>query len=261
MTTSADGNLEPPENTVDVTQSDDGSSSAASGQANLSNVTQDNVNLGTTATVTQTHNAAGAGQNRSDITQGRNATNGDVTVDQTGGDNTSVYTAFTSNNNDADIDQTGTDNLANVQQDFQAAGALAVVNQNGTGGATNSVFIDQISTGYAPPPPDEFAVGAEAYATQNGSGNSATIAQTGFSQTDALSNYASSNQQGDNNLSAITQSGIDNTATVSQTGSGHDSDVLQSGDANTALVTQTASGNVSDVIQSGNGNSVTVTQN
>src|SRR3546814_5649285 len=64
VTTSADDR--PPESTVDVTQSDDGSSSAVTSQANVSTVIQDNVNglrlsgPGSTVSATHTNHATGA---------------------------------------------------------------------------------------------------------------------------------------------------------------------------------------------------------
>src|SRR3546814_2557163 len=177
VTTSADDR--PPESTVDVTQSDDGSSSAGTSQANVSTVIQDNVNgfglsgTGSTVSVTQTHNAAGAGENDSYVQQGRNAVSGQVTVDQMGGENVSDYVSTTSTDNDADILQSGTQNTSSVVQNFQNGGARATVNQTGTGG-TNNVYIEQVSAGFATTPV-EFAVGAEASATQNGSLNSSSI--------------------------------------------------------------------------------------
>jgi hypothetical protein len=218
------------------------------------------VNLGSSVEVNQTHNIVGEESNSSYVRQGRNASNGDVVVSQNGGDNVSNYTSTTSTDNDALITQTGSNNNSDVQQDFQNGGARVGVSQNNAGGADNNVFIDQISAGFSASPP-QFAVAAEAYATQNGSGNSSTISQTGYSTTAATSNYASSNQLGDNNRSSILQPGFDNTATVSQTGSGHESDILQSGNGNTASVIQTSAGNVSGIIQSGNNNVASVTQN
>lgn len=285
VTTSADDR--PPESIVQVTQSDDGSSSEATGQANVSTVIQDNVNgfgttgTGSTVTVDQEHNEAGTGQNSSYVQQGRNAVSGQVTVSQTGGENVSNYTSTTSTDNDAIIGQTGVGNYSDVQQDFQNGSAVANVDQNGTGGGVNSVYIDQISAGFATNPA-QFAVGADASATQDGSGNMSTISQTGYSTSDATANYASSDQVGDDNTSEIRQPGTDNMATVSQTGDLHYSQILQGGNGNTAEVSQngnghssiidqdgsnnvatvgqSSSGNMSTVNQGGNGNTATVTQ-
>jgi trimeric autotransporter adhesin len=261
--TSADDR--PPESTVTVVQKDDGSSSAATSQANKSTVIQDNVNgfgasgTGSTVSVTQTHNAAGAGQNSSYVQQGRNAVSGQVTVSQTGGENNSWYTSNTSTDNDANITQTGVGNNSDVQQDFQGGGALAVVSQHNSGGADNDVFIDQISAGFAANPA-EFALGAEAHAIQTGSGNSSTISQTGFSATAATANDARSTQTGNNNISSISQSGIENSANLTQAGNGNGSTIGQSGNTNDATVNQLADGNTSTVLQGGNGNAATVNQ-
>ena len=264
VTTSADDR--PPESTVDVDQTDDGTAGTAAGQANVATVRQQNVNgfglsgTGSTVAVSQTHNAAGAGSNTADITQGHNAVSGQVTVSQEGGENSAIYASTTSTDNDAFITQSGVGNNADVQQDFQNGAALATVNQNNTGGADNDVFIDQISAGFAASPP-EFAVGADAAVTQDGFANSSTISQTGYSETAVTANFARNFQTGDNLTSLISQSGVDNSATVTQTGSNNDSEVLQGGDGNLATVSQGASGNVSDVSQGGNGNTVSVVQN
>lgn len=257
VTTEADSRLAPPANTVVVTQTDSGT--GPSGQANASTVIQDNVNLGSSVIVGQSHNIAGEEQNTSFVRQGRNASNGDVSVSQTGGDNVSSYTSTTATDNDANIVQTGANNNSDVQQDFQNGGALANVTQNGTGGAENNVFIDQISAGFATNPA-QFALGASASATQNGSGNLSTISQTGFADTAIEANFASSSQTGDLNTSLITQSGVDNIASLTQTGSSHVSTILQTGDANTANVTQSSNGNSSIVTQGGTGNTATVSQ-
>src|SRR3546814_652223 len=195
VTTSADDR--PPESTVDVTQSDDGSSSAGTSQANVSTVIQDNVNgfglsgTGSTVSVTQTHNAAGAGQNDSYVQQGRNAVSGQVTVDQMGGENVSDYVSTTSTDNDADILQSGTQNTSSVVQNFQNGGARATVNQTGTGG-TNNVYIEQVSAGFATTPV-EFAVGAAASATQHGSLNRSSISHPDFCETTTTPNFATPN--------------------------------------------------------------------
>ena len=263
-TVTTGANDRPPESTVDVTQSDDGSSSAGTSQANVSTVIQDNVNgfglsgTGSTVSVTQTHNAAGYGQNDSYVQQGTNAVSGQVTVSQTGGENVSDYGSFTSTDNDASITQTGVQNTSSVVQNFQNGGALATVNQNGTGGM-NNVYIEQVSDGFSATPP-EFALGAEASATQNGSLNSSTISQTGYSEADATANYASSNQQGNGNTSSITQSGIEGFASLTQVGNGNDSLITQGGSGNSATVSQMSDGNDSIVTQNGTGNTAVVNQ-
>lgn len=257
VTTEADSNLAPPANTVLVNQTDTGT--GPTGQANASTVIQDNVNLGSSVIVDQTHNVAGEEQNSSFVRQGRNASNGDVSISQNGGDNVSNYTSTTATDNDANVVQTGVNNNSDVQQDFQNGGALATVNQNGTGGADNSVFIDQISAGFSTPSP-QFALGASASATQNGSGNTSTISQTGYADTAIEANLASSIQNGDMNTSTIGQSGVDNIATLTQTGSMHTSTILQAGDANTATVSQTGYGNSSTVNQNGTNSTAMVTQ-
>lgn len=257
--TEADSALAPPANTVDVTQTDAGTGPATS-QANVSDVIQDNVNLGSSVSVDQTHNIAGEERNYSNVRQGRNASNGDVVVDQNGGDNVSNYTSTTSTDNDATIVQTGSNNNSDVQQDFQNGGARVDVSQNNAGGADNDVFIDQISAGFATTPV-QFAIGAEAVALQDGSGNSSTISQTGYAATASVSNYASSSQIGDDLTSTIGQSGYDNTAVAEQTGFDNESTILQPGNGNTALVGQGLNGNVSNVNQTGNGNNVSVGQN
>lgn len=262
VTTSADDR--PPESTVDVTQSDDGTSSAATSQVNLSTVVQDNVNgfglsgTGSTVGVTQTHNAAGYGQNSSIVQQGRNAVSGQVTVSQTGGENVSDYGSFTSTDNDASITQTGVQNNSSVVQNFQNGGARATVNQNGIGG-TNNVYIQQVSDGYSATPP-EFALGAEASAIQNGSLNTSTISQTGFSETAATANFASSSQTGNLNTSAITQTGVDGLASLTQVGNGNESLITQGGSGNSATVSQMSDGNDSVVTQVGTGNTAIVNQ-
>jgi len=217
------------------------------------------VNLGSSVEVTQAHNIAGQASNSSYVRQGRNASNGDVIVNQSGGANVSNYTSTTSTDNDATIVQTGSNNKSDVQQDFQNGAAVATVSQNNAGGADNNVFIDQISAGFSAAPA-QFAVGAEAHATQNGSGNSSTISQTGYSATAATANFASSNQLGDNNTSSILQPGFDNTATASQIGSDNQSYITQGGNGNIATVNQLSNGNVSNVSQGGNGNTAFVTQ-
>ncbi|MGZ8360163.1 MAG: hypothetical protein ACXWUX_06550, partial [Allosphingosinicella sp.] len=141
--TEADSNLAPPANTVDVNQTDSGTGPAL-GQANVSDVVQDNVNLGSSVDVDQNHNIAGEERNYSNVRQGRNASNGDVVVNQDGGDNVSNYTSTTSTDNDATIVQTGSNNNSDVQQDFQNGGARAEVSQNNAGGADNNVYVDQI---------------------------------------------------------------------------------------------------------------------
>jgi len=263
VTTSADDR--PPESTVTVTQSDTGGSTAGTGQANVSTVVQDNVNgfgltgTGSTVDVTQVHNAAGTGQNSSYVQQGRNAVSGQVTVNQTGGENISYYSSTTSTDNDAVINQTGVGNNSIVLQDFQGGAALATVTQNNAGGPVNSAYIDQVSEGFAAAPP-EFAYGAEAHISQDGSGNSSSIVQLGYSDTMSLGNYAENTQTGDNHVSAITQGGIDNYASVVQSGTGNLSAVDQGGNANSAIVTQSSDYNSSTVSQGGNGNAATVTQ-
>src|SRR3546814_12292116 len=122
-----------------------------------------------------------------------------------GGENVSDYVSTTSTDNDADILQSGTQNTSSVVQNFQNGGARATVNQTGTGG-TNNVYIEQVSAGFATTLV-EFAVGAEASATQNGSLNSSSISQTGLRETATTANFASSTQQGNKHPSSITQSG------------------------------------------------------
>ena len=263
VTTGADDR--PPESSVTVTQSDTGGSTAAIGESNVSTVIQDNVNgfgltgTGSTVDVTQVHNAAGTGQNSSYVQQGRNAVSGQVTVNQTGGENSSYYSSVTSTDNDAVINQTGVGNNSVVFQDFQGGSALATVTQNNAGGPVNSAYIDQVSDGFAATPA-EFAYGAEAHIDQDGSGNSSSIVQTGYSTTVGAGNYAENDQTGDGHVSTITQGGIDNYALVTQTGTGNLSTVDQGGNANSAIVSQASSGNSSSVNQGGNGNSAMVTQ-
>lgn len=264
VTTGADDR--PPESTVTVRQTDTGGSTAAIGESNISTVIQDNVNgfgetgTGSTVDVTQVHNAAGTGQNSSYVQQGRNAVSGQVTVNQEGGENISDYSSFTSFDNDAVINQAGVGNSSIVNQNFQARGAYASVNQvNASGGGVNTAYIDQISDGYAATPA-EFARGAEAHVDQNGSNNDSSIVQTGYSETMAQGNYAESGQVGDGHTSSITQGGVDNFASVMQSGVDNWSSVDQSGNANSATVTQSSSGNVSTVSQGGSGNVATVTQ-
>lgn len=81
VTTESDSSLAPPPNTVVVNQDDSGTGPGL-GQANLSTVIQDNVNLGSSVQVTQTRNIAGEASNESFVRQGRNASNGDVVVNQ-----------------------------------------------------------------------------------------------------------------------------------------------------------------------------------
>ena len=256
----------PPESKVTIRQSDTGVADAATGQANVSTVVQDNVNgFGTTGTgstvdVTQVHNAAGAGQNSSYVMQGRNAVSGQVTVNQSGGENISYYASTTSTDNDADIKQTGVGNNSTVLQNFQGGGAYARVDQtNAAGGAVNSAYIEQVSAGFSTDPA-QFAYGADAEIVQNGSDNSSSIVQTGYSATMAQGNTASNSQIGDSHWSSINQGGIDNTAIVNQSGFDNTSSVSQGGNANIATVVQGSSGNVSSVNQSGNSNTATVTQ-
>ena len=263
VTTGADDR--PPESTVTVTQSDTGTSTAGTSQANVSTVVQDNVNgfglsgTGSTVNVTQVHNAAGTGQNSSYVQQGRNAVSGQVTVNQTGGENISYYSSTTSTDNDAVINQTGIGNSSVVLQDFQGGSALATVTQNNAGGPVNSAYIDQVSDGFAATPA-EFAYGAEAHINQDGSGNSSSIVQSGFSTTVAAGNYAENDQNGDGHSSSIMQGGIDNFASVTQSGLGNWSSVDQGGNANSAVVTQSSNANVSTVSQGGSNNAATVTQ-
>lgn len=263
VTTGADDR--PPESTVTVTQSDTGGANAAIGQSNVSTVIQDNVNgfgatgTGSTVDVTQVHNAAGAGQNASHVQQGRNAVSGQVTVNQTGGENTSFYASHTSTDNDADITQTGVGNDSMVVQNFQGRGALASVTQNNDGGGLNTAYVEQVSDGFAATPA-EFALGAEARINQNGSGNDSSIVQTGYSDMMSEGNYAENNQLGDDHFSSISQSGIDNLARVDQSGVNNSSIVDQGGNANSALVTQSTNNNISTVNQGGSGNAATVTQ-
>lgn len=263
VTTGADDR--PPESTVTVTQSDTGTSTAGTSQANVSTVVQDNVNgfglsgTGSTVNVTQVHNAAGTGQNSSYVQQGRNAVSGQVTVNQTGGENISYYSSTTSTDNDAVINQTGIGNNSVVLQDFQGGSALATVTQNNAGGPVNSAYIDQVSDGFAATPA-EFAYGAEAHINQDGSGNSSSIVQSGFSTTVAAGNYAENDQNGDGHSSSIMQGGIDNFASVTQSGLGNWSSVDQGGNANSAVVTQSSNANVSTVSQGGSNNAATVTQ-
>lgn len=263
VTTSADDR--PPESTVTVTQSDTGGSTAGTGQANVSTVVQDNVNgfgltgTGSTVDVTQVHNAAGTGQNSSYVQQGRNAVSGQVTVNQNGGENISYYSSTTSTDNDALINQTGVGNNSVVLQDFQGGAALATVTQNNAGGPVNSAYVDQVSDGFAATPA-EFAYGAEAHINQDGSGNSSSIVQSGFSTTVAAGNYAENDQTGDGHSSSILQGGIDNFASVTQSGLGNWSSVDQAGSANSAIVNQSSNANVSTVSQGGNNNAATVTQ-
>ena len=255
----------PPESTVTVTQSDTGGSTAAIGESNVSTVIQDNVNgfgltgTGSTVDVTQVHNATGTGQNSSYVQQGRNAVSGQVTVDQTGGENISYYSSTTSTDNDAAINQNGVGNNSIVLQDFQGGSALATVDQNNAGGPVNSAYIDQVSDGFAATPA-EFAYGAEAHINQNGSGNSSSIVQTGYSTTVSAGNYAENTQTGDGHSSSILQGGIDNYALVNQSGLGNWSSVDQGGNSNSAVVTQSSNNNVSSVSQGGTSNSATVTQ-
>ena len=263
VTTSADDR--PPESTVSVKQTDDGSTGTATGQANIANVVQDNVNgfgetgTGSTVKVDQNKNAEGA-SNFASVQQGRNAVSGQVEVTQEGADNSAIYSAFTSTDNDAFIDQVGVNNSAIVSQNFQNGSAIADVNQTNTSGmAENKVTIEQASAGFSTNPA-QFARGAEAYAVQDGSGNTSTIRQTGYSATNATANYASSTQIGDGNTSKIEQTGTDGTANVLQNGDGNTSTVLQGGSNNTATVSQYSDGNLSSVTQSGSNNTATVTQ-
>lgn len=255
----------PPESTVTVTQSDTGGSTAPIGQSNVSTVVQDNVNgfgltgTGSTVDVTQVHNAAGTGQNSSYVQQGRNAVSGQVTVNQTGGENISYYSSTTSTDNDAVINQTGVGNNSIVLQDFQGGSALATVTQNNAGGPVNSAYIDQVSDGFAATPA-EFAYGAEAHINQDGSGNSSSIVQTGYSTMVSSGNYAENNQTGDGHSSGIMQGGIDNSALVNQSGLGNWSSVDQGGNSNSAVVNQSSNNNVSTVSQGGSNNAATVTQ-
>lgn len=263
VTTGADDR--PPESTVTIRQTDDGTTSATTGQANVSTVVQDNVNgfgatgTGSTVDVTQIHNAAGAGQNASYVMQGRNAVSGQVRVRQEGGENISYYASTTSTDNDADITQNGVGNNSTVLQNFQGGGAYASVDQNNPGGAVNTAYIEQVSDGFSVSPA-EFAYGAEARIVQNGSDNSSSIVQTGYSETMAQGNYAYNSQSGDSHVSNVRQDGIDNSAIVIQAGFDNSSSVQQGGNANIATVTQGSTGNVSAINQSGNGNTATVTQ-
>jgi hypothetical protein len=263
VTTSADDR--PPESTVSVTQTDDGSGGTASGEANIATVVQDNVNgfgetgTGSTVSVDQNKNRVGA-SNFASVQQGRNAVSGQVDIDQEGADNSAIYSAFTSTDNDAFIDQVGVNNSAIVSQNFQAGSAIADVMQTNTSGLSeNKVTIEQASAGFSADPA-QFARGAEAYAVQDGTGNTSTIRQTGFSASSSAANYASSTQNGDDHTSLIEQSGTDASAIVNQFGDHNSSTVLQSGVGNTATVTQNSDNNLSTVTQSGSGNTATVTQ-
>ena len=263
VTTGADDR--PPESTVTIRQSDDGSAAVSTGQANVSTVVQDNVNgFGTTGTgstvdVTQIHNAAGAGQNSSYVMQGRNAVSGQVNVRQEGGENISYYASNTSTDNDADIDQDGVGNSSTVLQNFQGGAAYARVDQSNPGAGVNTAYIEQVSDGFSATPA-EFAYGADAEIVQNGSNNNSSIVQTGYSATAATGNTAFNSQSGDGHDSAIRQDGIDNSATVIQSAADNASVVLQGGNGNGANVTQSSIGNVSSVDQGGNGNVASVTQ-
>ena len=263
VTTSADDR--PPESTVTVTQSDTGGADAATGQANLSTVIQDNVNgfgatgSGSTVAVTQVHNAAGAGKNSSYVQQGRNATSGQVTVNQAGGENNAYYVSVTSNDNDGFINQTGVGNDTVMIQNFQGRGALASVTQNNDGGGLNVAYVEQVSAGFSANPA-QFALGAEARIVQDGSRNFSRVIQSGYSELMTLGNVAENTQLGDDLSSSITQSGVDNLARVNQSGVGNSSNVEQGGNGNTANVSQSTNGNASTVLQGGNNNFASVTQ-
>ena len=263
VTTSADDR--PPESTVTVTQSDTGGADAATGQANLSTVIQDNVNgfgatgSGSTVAVTQVHNAAGAAKNSSYVQQGRNATSGQVTVNQAGGENNAYYASVTSNDNDGFINQSGVGNDTVMIQNFQGRGALASVTQNNDGAGLNVAYVEQVSAGFSANPA-QFALGAEARIVQDGSRNFSSVIQSGYSELMSLGNVAENTQLGDDLTSSITQSGVDNLARVNQRGVGNSSSVEQGGNGNTANVSQSTNGNASTVLQGGNNNLASVTQ-
>lgn len=297
VTTGADDR--PPESTVLVQQTDNGTSGLAAGQANVSTVIQDNVNgfgasgTGSTVKVYQSHSFANAPQNRSYVEQGRNAVSGQVEVFQGGAAHVSDYRSTTSTDNDANISQRGFGNNSLVEQDFQNAGALAVVDQIGFGAGGNQVIVQQISRGFAPPNPTgngTFGTGATATARQTGADNYAAIYQTTTADFPALNpteseatseqngsdndsrigqfnsnGFADVDQVGTGNIQLLNQFGTDAQARISQTGNGNNSDIAQFGDDAFASVTQNGAGNRSTIDQgtSANGgsmNSATVSQ-
>jgi hypothetical protein len=243
---------------VDVIQSDNGAGGVATGAANLSNVVTDNASGGATVSVTQTHNQSGA-QNRSDVQQGRNGFDHHIGIEQIGAGNTSVATEFTSSSSLINVRQDGLDNQSSVRQDFQNNGQAWV----GQTGNANTVQIQQIATGFAPPPPDSFGASNFAQATQNGNNNQSYITQSNDfdnSPTPVSSDFARTSQIGDDNLSFITQTGVDGAADVYQTGSHLVSTIAQSGVGDDATVVQQGTDQYSSIVQSGNNDSADVRQ-
>lgn len=237
---------------VRVTQRDSGT--GPNGQANYSYVNQDNVNLGTRATVEQYQTYDGYDRNYSSITQGRNASHGTVYTRQEGGNNSSTYSAFTSQNNTGDIRQTGANNTSNVTQNFQD-GSQAYVTQIGGIAAANSATIQQIGVAY-----NQQSTGDYAQATQNGNGHTSVISQTGYTTPASNANWARSVQNDYGQYSSIGQSGVNNTADVSQSGFMNASYLTQSGNSNDSGVTQSGSNNMSDILQSANGGVIRIDQ-
>jgi hypothetical protein len=191
-----------------------------------------------------------------------------VTVTQQGSGNTAaaqqVYLAsvpiFDPSAATASITQIGNNNhvggpgatSGGIVQNILEDGAIAVVNQTGTG---NNAGITQ-NGGRAPEP-------GQGLITQHGNGNDATITQS-----DAASNYINVDQNGSGNLARleqinsgdaslhVTQNGTGNTTTITHLNSDHGGPlVAQTGDRNTvSLFVDSVTGTGAEITQNGSMN-------
>ncbi len=186
-------NQEGANNTINITQAGNG---AEDFEINTININQDAFTSNNAVTVSQ------SGQyHDADIDQ-LSVTNSTITLSQYVYDNNAILKQDGGDNNDIVAVQTGGAdvNLLNILQDG-GSGGLVRVNQNGAGGNNSFIIVQEGSDNI-------ISGGGSNYALQQGSGNSATLTQSGST------NQIIFSQVGSGTSVTLTQSGSNNISTI-----------------------------------------------
>jgi len=218
---------------------------------NLSNITQGtvgpfNASTGGTATVNQS-----AANNDSEIDQ--KGWNNTADVDQSGDSNDSnidQYGMGTAGST-ATVDQNGDYDYSDIEQwNGPQAGNTATVTQGGDDGAEDYNHTSEIyqAGGLHTATVTQYGMDEESYVDQVGTGNTATVNQSGNSFNDSW----------------VDQNGLNNTAEVDQIGNENDAHITQGvgADNNFGAIDQTdeAELNQAFIAQSGDGNETRIVQ-
>ncbi|MGK7297346.1 MAG: hypothetical protein ACNS61_16235 [Candidatus Wenzhouxiangella sp. M2_3B_020] len=217
-----------------------------------------------TATDAQAYLTQSGENGRAQVYQGNNggtATNVTGTINQDGDDNMASVRQGVQNGvagdavigSTAQIDQLGTASTSTAQirqgADGSASSSIsdeAFITQQG--GSLNQAFIDQGAD-------DESSELSLADISQDGSGNTSSIAQYGGAENNGATTII-----GHNNTTSVTQVGNSNrgvyrsAAEIIINGDGNDYTALQTGDGNRADMSSNSDGNTATITQSGNSN-------